>query len=448
MPFQGTDHSNLPDTSLYVRIRERAYELSEKIGSGSQLENWLQAEKEIKALDEKLQTDFRNAFENYKLLADIRFKLLTLVPTATVIVALLTKNGGVSLSLGLLGLAATLGIVFYELRNSRLYDGTLHRLKSLELFMHSVSCTDRFKRIGGLFRERPDRQKLFGVIQLQHDRGLAIIYGAAVAVWVYIVMKALNNGLNWLNTLPIPIVPFVALSCGALISFEFLRLDRQKQIRSSSLINRLSLEQERINMDRRDEEFLKKVRRLVRSTDDKKKIKWLYEALHILSNSASTLLRTNSILIALTSGVLLLLVKITIDPHYSDAHDAVNILIAVSISIICLLGFLFSAFRCHNIAHIEWDFLEHVVITDDNANLPECNFENEFTHLVKAINGRADSFKRAWRLTRMVGAIMAVVIIYVTIKLTIVYPPKHNQQPPPLVPPKASTALLPAHAQA
>ena len=43
------------------------------------------------------------------------------------------------------------------------------------------------KATGGLYSERPDRSPHILGVELGHDRGLALVYGAALAGWSYLV---------------------------------------------------------------------------------------------------------------------------------------------------------------------------------------------------------------------------------------------------------------------
>lgn len=84
---------------------------------------------------ETFQLDYQETFQEYRLLADIRFKLLALVPTISALaVTLLTENttAETRLAIGLLGFIMTLGILLYELRNSKFYDASIHRLEKLD----------------------------------------------------------------------------------------------------------------------------------------------------------------------------------------------------------------------------------------------------------------------------------------------------------------------------
>ena len=130
-----------------------------------------------------------------------RFKLLAIVPTISgAAVAFLSRgrSAGELLAVGLIGLVATLGVLLYEVRNTQLYDYAVQRAKELEARLGEVSIYGS-SGPGGLFTERPGRDiRVFGLALAGHERGLAIVYGAAIAGWSYLVtwgaLRALDVG--------------------------------------------------------------------------------------------------------------------------------------------------------------------------------------------------------------------------------------------------------------
>lgn len=179
-------------------------------------------------MNEKSRLDYEQTLEQHRMLADIRFRLLAFVPTITgAALALLTGDtpAPMVLPVSLLGLVVTLGIVFYEVRNSQIYDSASHRAKALETQLDMPLFSAGMPR-GGLFNERPDRElKVFGLVTVWHDRALALIYGPAVGGWVYLVINALQTLLGiqprfWLS---------IAAATGAalLIGWDIQRLSRQ-----------------------------------------------------------------------------------------------------------------------------------------------------------------------------------------------------------------------------
>ena len=176
--------------------------------------------------ENKLRFDYEQTKDQFNMLADIRFKLLAFVPTVSgAAITLLTgkQNSEVALAVGLLGFFVTLGIVFYELRNTKLYDATVHRAKCLEALLDLPVCTQG-KDVGGLFNERPARTRLFGLVTVWHDRGLALVYGAAIGGWVYIIVDSI---FSLLGRRSYAVSILLAVVLALLFMWEFHRLDRK-----------------------------------------------------------------------------------------------------------------------------------------------------------------------------------------------------------------------------
>ena len=129
---------------------------------------------------QSLQIDYEQTTQLLRTLTDIRFKLLAFVPSiAGAAVAFMGAGHSASelLAVGALGLAATVGVLLYELRNSELYDTVVERAAGLE------------EKLGlGLFR----------LVGSRHERGFGLVYGAALAGWTYLVvwgaLRALDVG--------------------------------------------------------------------------------------------------------------------------------------------------------------------------------------------------------------------------------------------------------------
>jgi hypothetical protein len=119
----------------------------------------------------------------------VRFKLLALVPTLSGAAVAFTGRPTAPvqlLALGGLGLAATLGVLFYDLRNSEIYDYAIGRAQRIENELNiSPGANDE---PGGLFSDRPSGTiRLFG-LTADRDRGLALVYSAALGGWTYLVV--------------------------------------------------------------------------------------------------------------------------------------------------------------------------------------------------------------------------------------------------------------------
>ena len=174
---------------------------------------------------EKLKLDYEQTNETFRMLADIRFKLLAFVPTISgvgVTLAAQATDHETGLALGLIGLVVTLGIIIYELRNTQIYDATVHRAKWLEVSLGMRLCTKNMKA-GGLFNERPARAKLVANIPLWHDLGLALVYAAAVGGWIYLIVESLSALVGYPGY-AVSLLTAVALA--GLFAWGFLRLGR------------------------------------------------------------------------------------------------------------------------------------------------------------------------------------------------------------------------------
>lgn len=163
------------------------------------------------------------AFEH---LSDVRFKLLGFVPAVSgFAIALISTNMTAFVEApvprvltAVLGFVVTLGITFYDQRNSQLYN---------ELFLHAANLEAELGIELGICNPRPGRtRKLFGVVTIWHDRGLAMIYGAVLGAWVFPVAA---GGLLLMNTmshsLSMGIAAIIAGVAAVVFIVEFHRLE-------------------------------------------------------------------------------------------------------------------------------------------------------------------------------------------------------------------------------
>ncbi len=117
--------------------------------------------------DDRLRLDYEQTSQLLRTLTDIRFRLIAFVPSlAAVAVGFFARPRPAVelLAIGALGLIATFGIYLYELKNSQLSAAAAGRARELER-----------------------RLELSGGDLDTHDRGLSLVYGAALAGWSYIV---------------------------------------------------------------------------------------------------------------------------------------------------------------------------------------------------------------------------------------------------------------------
>ncbi len=130
------------------------------------------------------------------------------------------------LGIGLLGLVATLGVFVYELRNSQLLDALVHRAGQLERLL-GLSSGLGSQGPGGPFSERPAHSVRFaGFLPcVGHDRGLSLVYAAAIAGWAYLV------AWGGLGALEVPEArgtgAVIGLVAGLLVVIEVERVDRR-----------------------------------------------------------------------------------------------------------------------------------------------------------------------------------------------------------------------------
>jgi hypothetical protein len=173
-----------------------------------------------------LKLDYDQTTQLVRLLTDVRFRLLAFVPAITgTAVALLSRGVRPAelIAVGAVGLSATVGVVVYELRNTQIYDYAVHRAKSLEQQLGMSSVFDA-TRPGGLFTERPGRDvRLLGLLSVGHDRGLAVVYGAAVGGWSYIVAWGALRSWDVADAQRIGGV--IGLAAAVTVVVELLRID-------------------------------------------------------------------------------------------------------------------------------------------------------------------------------------------------------------------------------
>jgi hypothetical protein len=172
---------------------------------------------------DRLRLDYEQTTGLLVTIGDARFKLLALVPTLSgAAVAVLGRPSSTAelLAVGLIGLVATFGVLLYELRNTQLYDYGLRRAQALERELHLVSIDNA--ETGGLFSERPGRTlRLFGLLPVDRDAGLILVYSAAIAGWTYLCAWGALRALGLGHARPIG--GAIAVAVGLLLLVELTR---------------------------------------------------------------------------------------------------------------------------------------------------------------------------------------------------------------------------------
>jgi hypothetical protein len=175
---------------------------------------------------EQLRLDYDQTNDLIRALTEVRFKLLAFVPTISgAAIGFLgsRRSAGELLGVGLVGLAATIGILVYEIRNTQIYDYAIHRAQALERRLGLASVFDP-QATGGLYTERPGRTvRLFGIGRVGQDRGLAVVYAAAVGGWSYVVAWGLLHALGVASAQKVGGI--LGLACGVVALLELVRIE-------------------------------------------------------------------------------------------------------------------------------------------------------------------------------------------------------------------------------
>ena len=127
----------------------------------------------------RLRLEYDSGSELLRGLTETHFRLLALVPTLSgAVVALVSgrRSDVELLAIGLLGLSASLGVLLYELRNGEIRDAVARRVAKIE----------RTLLPDGPLVDVP-RGRLLGLVPVSRTTALALVYGAALGGWGYLV---------------------------------------------------------------------------------------------------------------------------------------------------------------------------------------------------------------------------------------------------------------------
>jgi len=145
--------------------------------------------------DDKIKLDYERTAQYFLHLADVRFRLLALLPIvsgAALAIVPAHLEPAEMLALGMLGLVVTIGVLLYDQRNSQIYNSLVGRLNLIEESLRLPAMRDN-KQVGGAFLDRPggDRRRMvLGILPANHGLGLDLIYSASVAAWLFVVTRA------------------------------------------------------------------------------------------------------------------------------------------------------------------------------------------------------------------------------------------------------------------
>lgn len=165
----------------------------------------------------RLRLEYDNGSELLRGLTETRFRLLALVPTvAGSVVALVNgrQRAVELLAIGLLGLCASLGVLLYELRNGEIQSAVAQRVTEAErkLFPHGPLVV-------------VPRSRLLGLVPVSRTRALALVYGAALGGWGYLVAWGALRAAGATGAAR-PTGLAIGAVFGLVVAFEILRLER------------------------------------------------------------------------------------------------------------------------------------------------------------------------------------------------------------------------------
>ena len=180
---------------------------------------------------EALRTEYSEVLNNFRMLTDIRFKLLAFLPIAAAVAAALSKGSPnrVGLAIPLFGLVATIGLATYNARNDQLYNELVGRAAAIERSLHIPD---------GAFANRPTawlRITLLGrKWKIDHGTAISTIYAASIALWLfgvvaYVLDVSVENASASVNLVAIVIAIMLTYLGGRLIRGQ--SKSRQKEMR-------------------------------------------------------------------------------------------------------------------------------------------------------------------------------------------------------------------------
>lgn len=167
--------------------------------------------------DTRLRLEYDNGSELLRGLTETRFRLLSFVPTvAGAVVALINgpESAAGLLAIGLLGLCASVGVLLYELRNGEIQNAVAKRVVELErvLLPHGPLVA-----VPG--------SRLFGFVPVSSTGAIALVYGAALGGWGYLVAWGALRAVGATGAAR-PGGLAIGAVFGVVMVFEIVRLER------------------------------------------------------------------------------------------------------------------------------------------------------------------------------------------------------------------------------
>ena len=133
-----------------------------------------------------LLAEYREVSNNFRMLTEIRFKLLAFLPVAAAAATAVLARGNattLTLAFSLFGLVVTIGLVTYNTRNDQLYDTLVARAAAIERYLGIPD---------GAFANRPRSwfQPVHGRWKVDHRPAVSTIYIASIALWLFGALHA------------------------------------------------------------------------------------------------------------------------------------------------------------------------------------------------------------------------------------------------------------------
>jgi len=181
-----------------------------------------------------IRFDYEQSLQTYRMLADIRFKLLALVPLISgAAIAFLTTDpvhasSQLVLAGGVFGLLITLGITIYDQRNTQIMNVSRLRARELEKILRLP--------LKGHFQQMPPKDLEFlGWMKVWSDRGLSLIYGTVLAAWVFLITRTTFNLFGLSADL---VVALFTILMFAVLQLEFHRMDCRAKCSADNVIQK------------------------------------------------------------------------------------------------------------------------------------------------------------------------------------------------------------------
>ena len=193
-----------------------------------------------------LMKEYSEISANFRLLTDIRFKLLAFLPIVAGASVLVGGDNPKVVAFSLFGLVVTLGLMTYNTRNDQLYDTLIARAAAIERHLDDPD---------GAFANRPRAWLEFRPAgfrwPVNHRRAVGTIYLASIALWLFGVINsatlAFHDYFSADGTAPIwqPLVSIVAsvsvtLGCAAWIKCRGNKREKWLRALAHNVVNQVA----------------------------------------------------------------------------------------------------------------------------------------------------------------------------------------------------------------